>query len=527
MNINGKILFFSAADGKGTIITSNKEKLSFSVQDWDDFEIMPSLGLEVSFKCNNNIPTSIVCLSNAPIQDEESESEDVEEECEEEYYEEDEEEYYEEDDSEEETSTEHFETDEDITTIEDELEEREESVTVTLNLSKAVENYFDIIDDNIERRSLYKKVDGRLDYLLVRRFLWTTFNNLSEIDLHIINPKIKSLSDDLKAMSKVYDDFVIKTKHPPLAYEEVFLSCQSEYLKIRDGAEKTIEKLNLLKGNEKHVGGILKIKKEELDQDIDTDEFDVLKDELKSLNGTYVDIVHMMAELDERYKHDMELLKEFEAEYRSDFYKLFDTAAQRYKKSLVDVLSAQAYLLDEKLWIQAKTSKAVIAYFRKASIEGEFNTKTYLKYYLDSFDSSRMTGDTKKLFDLYQYLCSLHKDYVLVVAGSAQDAMEYETGIKAIDKSIDIKSFIDEKAALKWAMKNSVKILVIEDELAKIRVDTFLKYYKKYILASPKIILLGNKPKSDEFTITKLLSKSVSSRVIAKSVKELLCEMQK
>ena len=558
MNNNGKILFFNANDGKGIIITAKKEKISFSVEDWDDFEVMPSLGLEVCFKYENSLASEIVSLENyvevdeivttqevapeVPVkepQEEHREPEKPEEvnssntSLEENSSDLDKHEVLNQETTDfeevpEEDSKEHFETEKEISElspnidIDEEIGERESSVTVTLNLSIAVKNYFDVIKNNIDRREAYRKVDGRLNYLLIRRFLWTTFNNLSEIDLHIITPKIKAQSDDLKAMAKIYDDFMTKIKHPPLAYEEVFLSCQAEYMKIKDGADKTIEKLNHLKGSEKHVGGVLKIKKDELEKEIQSEEFGVLKEELKSLNGAYVDIVHMMAELDERYKHDMELLKEFEKEYREDFYELFNKAAVVYKKNIVDILSAQAFMLDKKLWDKAKGSKALKAHFHKAGIDGEFNTKTYLKYYLDAQDATKLTGENKKLLELYQYLVSLHKDYIMIVASSAQDAMDYEVDIKRVDKSFEVKSFIDEISALKWAMKNSVKVLVLEDRLAKINVESFLKYYKKYILVIPKIIVLGESVKSDDYSVSKLLSKGISPRVLAENVKELL-----
>ena len=534
MKNNGKILFFNANDGKGIIITSAKEKIGFSVEDWDDFETMPSLGLEVCFMYENSTASQIVSLENYVEEDEvEAEEEAVTQEVtpspEEPQEDTQEQEPQEEQESQEEPS-EHFEDEKEInelgldTKIEEEIGEREESVTVTLNLSNAVRNYFDIIKENIDKRQAYTKVDGRLNYLLIRRFLWTTFNNLSEIDLHIITPKIKAQSDDLKAMSKIYDDFMTKIKHPPLAYEEVFLSCQAEYMKIKDGAEKTIEKLTSLKGTEKHVGSVLKVKKEELSKNIQTEEFDFLQEELKSMNGAYVDIVHMMAELDERYKHDMQLLKEFEKEYRDDFYELFSEAAVVYKKSIIDILSAQAFMLDAKLWEKAKGSKALKAHFHKAGIDGEFNTKTYLKYYLDAQDSTKLTQQNKKLLELYEYLVSLHKDCIMIVASSAQDAMDYEVDIKRVDESLEVKSFIDEIVALKWAMKHSVKVLVLEDRLAKIHVESFLRYYKKYILVIPKIIVLGESVKSEEYSISKLLSKGISPRALADNVQELLSD---
>lgn len=528
MKITGKILFFNATEGKGILITSQKEKIAFNVAVWNDFDIMPSLGLEVRCLYENNEIVKIVSVEHENELEDELEEQTIEvaqENAEEPLSESDTIEKEQEDSVEEEQ---HFIEREDIEllkledALEDELPPREESLNITLNLSKAVVNYFTIIKNNIDKREKYTRVDGRLNYLLIRRFLWTTFNNVSELDLHIITPKVKALSDDLKEMSRVYDDFMRKIKYPPLAYEEVFLSCQDEYLRIRSGAQKTIEKLNALKNNEKYIGEVLKVKKEELNKNIKSHDFDILQEEFKSMNGAYVDVVHMMAELDERYKHDMKLLIDFEKEYRADFYELFKKASQEYKRDIIDILSAQAYILDTELWQKAKTSKAIKAHFHKAGISGSFNTKTYLKYYLDTLDSSKMTDETKKLYDLYEYLSSIYKECIMIVSSNVNDAMDYETSIKTIDKIYEVKAFIDEKAALKWALQHSVKVLVLEDNLAKMRAETFLQYYKKYILLIPKIIILGNSVNSSEYAITKLLASNISSRRLTDHVKELI-----
>lgn len=562
--MNGKILFFNANDGNGIIITADKQKLNFTVQEWDDFEVMPSLGLEVGFSLNEGAPTNITALENSthlqeneylpededepqqdePQQEQQEEPQEAEEEPTPDFIEEETATHhlYEEEvvkpqpknletptkTQEEEQKEEFFKEEPEITEIledvEEELPPREESVTVTMNVHRAVDNYFQVIEENIERRKFYRKVEGRLDYLLIRRFLWTIFNNLCEIDLHILTPQLKTLATDLRAMARVYDDFTRKTRQPKLAYEEVFLSCQAEYMKIKEGTELTVERIQKLKNNEKYVGSVRKIKKELLEKTIDTEEFSVLKDELKSLNGAYVDTVHMMAELDERYKHDMKLLKEFEKEYRDDFYALFSNAAKKYKSDFIDILSAQAYLLDEKLWNKAKVSKAVKSHFQKSSIVGEFNTRTYLKYYLKSFTSDNMSEETKKLSDLYDYLCSLHKEYALIVVKDPQDAMEYESSVRVVDKSIHTSIFVDEKKALQWAIKNSVKVLVLEDRLTHMSVDTFLKNYKKHVLSIPSIIIIGEKPKINDYSITKLLKQNTSSLLIARNIQELYYE---
>lgn len=562
MKTVGKILFFNVNQGSGIIMTSDKKKIAFDVQAWDDFETMPALGLEVVFNLQEKVPSSIVSKEHenelaAPQKNknrvtediiqtdkeeqgdkthsfviQEESSSDSESVLEEEKEMEEENKEYEniiEDEIEDTFSERQKATEELLEAVEEEPEEEErvESLTITLNINHAVNNYFKMIEENIDKRMNYTKLTGRLDYLLIRRFLWTTYNNLAELDLHIITPKVKLLGDDLKVMANIYDDFINKTRYPAIAYQEVFLSCQAEYMKIKEGTQKVIEKLNLLRGNEEKFGKMLEVKKEELSKTIQSEEFNILQNELKSLNGAYVDTVHMMAELDERYKHDLQLLKDFEQEYRSDFYEIFSVAAKKYKNKIVDILSAQAFLLDAKLWQKAKTSKSIKAHFQQASIDGELNTKTYLKYYLETQDNTKLTGETQALLDLYNYLCSIHKEYIMIISSSAQDAMEHEQTIKRMNKELHVKSFIDETASIKWAAQNSVKLVIVDENLRKMSGDRFLKYYLKYVFVRPKIIFLGNKPKTDDYTITTLLSANASSRLVATNAISILNENEK
>ena len=60
MKKTGKTLFFNESNGNGIIITSTKEKINFTVSEWDDYEIMPSKGLEVVFDFKDNIISNIL-----------------------------------------------------------------------------------------------------------------------------------------------------------------------------------------------------------------------------------------------------------------------------------------------------------------------------------------------------------------------------------------------------------------------------------------------------------------------------------
>ena len=110
----------------------------------------------------------------------------------------------------------------------------------------------------------------------------------------------------------------------------------------------------------------------------------------------------------------------------------------------------------------------------------------------------------------------------MVVTANPQEAMEYESEIHHMSGSYNVKSFVDEIKAIKWARKNSVSILVVEDELQKVRVAKFLSIYAKNIMSNPKVILIGNKPGSSAISITKLLPRGSTAKAISQAVDSLL-----
>lgn len=504
MKNNGKILFFSESEGKGVIITSQKEKIEFSALDWDDFDVMPHIGVEVEFDIKDihaiNITAKIV---EKPSDAQAQEPQKTEETCQ---------------------QTDEYVEPKEMTQIIESLDSKEksQSIQASTNVSTAIARYFKSLQSDIRQRENYKNMEGELDYSLIKRFLYTTFNNLSDIDLHIVTPKIKALYDDLRYMSVVYEDFMEKTKYPSFAYYEIFLSTQANYMTIKKGTEYTIEKLKKLRSDEEKLNVKLEIKKKELAQNVGSPNYAMLQYELKSINGAFIDTVHLIAKLDELYKNDMKLLNDFRNDFKNSFNSEFLGESKFYKKDLTKIINTQAFMLDMYLWSEAKRSVAVRKHFENSPINEELNTKTYLKYYLSSLDSSKITEEAKKLFALYDYLLSIQKECIMIVAKNPQDAMEYEKSVKNMKLLLEAKAFIDEKSALKWAMKNSVKIVIIEDFLQNTTAQSFLQTFKKHVSLTPQIIIIGEKPKTIPYTINNILPKNPSSRMINDVIKAIL-----
>jgi hypothetical protein len=406
----------------------------------------------------------------------------------------------------------------------DNLDILDEQISLSMDIADTMQQYFENLKEETMKRQGYKKVNGRLDYTLAKRFLWTTFNNLTEIDDGIVTLRIGSISQDLKYMSKIKDDFDRKVRYPLSAFEEVFLKSQQEYALIKQMTVDVTDRLILLKSKEEKLNKE-KIKKKHLLSKIkDKEQKQQAMKEFKTLNGTYVDVIHMMAKLQEIHEKNTKRLNAFEETYRESFYEKFQNKALKHQKTIVEILDAQAYLLDFLLWKEAKTSEAILGYFRELSIDIELNTKTYLQYYLGTLDEGKVNSETKELFQFYDYLVEHQKNYVLILTSDVQQALDYTQYIKNKDKNLCVKSFISELESLKWAMSHAVKIIVIEDTLISTSAQQYLEYYHTHIFSKPKIILMGNSAhiKSTQFTIHSVLPKDVQPRRLIDTITTFL-----
>lgn len=542
--MNGKILFYNQQTGTGIIITPEKTKCKFNIEEWDDFEIMPALGLEVEFTdISEDFALGITIKRKSTEKEDTNKKEIVEKEPLKKV-----EENLEKEEKPKPSVTlptignsfnkkiqntvkyknvELTQTNIDISKLLDETENRLESINKNINLTidilDTMHDYFSNIKKQIKKRQGYEKVDGRLTYSLAKRFLWTTFNNLQDIDPHVITLRIKSISEDLLFMNDLEEDFKQKIKYPSLTFDDIFLKSQIEYKNIKNLAKQTKDQLSFLREKEKSISFQKEsIKKEILNCNDKTKLLELNKNK-KVINGTYADTVHIMAQLQEEYAIHSKKLKEFEDKYKNDFNEKFKKEAKKYSTILTDILDAQAFLLDSLLWNEAKTSNPIQSYLKNLSIDIEFNTKEYLRYYLNTLDEAKSSQNVKELFTLYKHLQEIQKEYILIISANAEDALDYQCQISRITQDFKIKSFTDELSALKWSMKHNVKIIVIENILEITNAKKFLDVYHTNISTKPKIILIGNDYiHSNKYIVYKILSHGVTPQAVASTIKNII-----
>ncbi|MEA3373008.1 MAG: hypothetical protein U9Q62_04880 [Campylobacterota bacterium] len=488
MQETGKILFYNANEGVGIIITGRKEKYEFEVVDWDDYDTLPDRGMEVSFEPDGDFATHIMVVDTAaaakpkePAKQEEAV----------------------------------FSPDAPMLTL----------IHLNIDPGEAIREYFDRIERNIQEHTQYKTATGRLDFLRIRRFLFTTYNNLTELDVNFITPELKVMRDDLLQMSQVYDDYKIKATYPDVAFDKVFLSRQPDYVYLRQDAEYSFNELKGLHTSEQMLTERVEDKEVILNRTLrSSTQFPRLEGEYKELKKKHVDTIHLIASLNERYKEASRLMGEFEQEHQHTFFERFTEASRKYRKQIIYILDAQSFMFDELLWHQAKKSKVIKRFFEEAHIKGNYCAKTYLKYYLNTLDQQIISVEQQELFELYEYLESLEHDKIMILVHDFDDALRLKYLLAKIDSSLSIEAFVDERKALAWAQKKEPSIMLIEDQLQNLSFGQFMTTCKKRVSFQPIILLLSNLgPESfDEEGIEMVIRKGFSDKEMRKAIEEVL-----
>jgi len=491
MQHHGKILFYNAAEGSGLIITSAHQKFAINIAEWDDFDALPETGMMVRFEADGGTARSIAALQGAAAP----------------------------------APTSILGTPKAPAPVFDPDAPPLASIRLYVSPAEAIEEYFERIERHIQEHTQYKTAVRRLDFLRIRRFLFTTYNNLTELDVHFITPELKLMRDDLMQMSKVYDDYKTKATYPDIAFDKVFLSRQPDYVYLRQDSEYSHNELKRLHGAEQMLSETIEAKEQVLNRTLkQASQFPKLEEEFKELKKNYVDTVHMIASLDDRYRETTRLMKRFEKEHQNAFFEQFTEASRKYRKQILYILDAQAFLFDDLLWRQARQSKVIKHYFEKAHIQGEYCAKTYLKYYLNTLDPELISTEQQELFELYEYLESLDHGAVMVLVHDIDDALRLKYLLAKVDAALKIETFVDERKALAWAQANQPSIVIIEDQLPSFGFGQFLAAYRKKITELPAVLLLSNlaAEQFDDGMIETVLRKGYSDKELLETVRKLM-----
>ncbi len=367
MKIRGRIIFYNPQIGKGTIILHTKEKLNFSIDEWDEFEQAPEVNLLVDCDVDNNTLMSITASTSQDIAHDDT-------------------------------------VDEDQQTDQKEQVDEEQTPTATYTVDEALKIYFNPIENVIGEPPSIINTKEQLDYFLSRRFLFTAYNNLRGLDSKIYeHSEMKDKINTIEELHKAYNSLSEQIDIPQYAFEMIFLRIQPEYVKNQEQIEKYKSAIPSLTDLIESLEADLKTGYENLKKTTNKKLQESMNTKLKKMRGVYMDAIHERACI----KEDLEDLPNLKQIYTKKYFKEFDNKLSilkiKYKDMIARILNYKAYDFDAYLWKCAVKSKPINDYFKSSGIKGTYSTETFLRYYLKTLDTDKVRNEQEELFRLLEY----------------------------------------------------------------------------------------------------------------------------
>lgn len=314
----------------------------------------------------------------------------------------------------------------------------QEKIPLSKNVQACLDNYFEDVVEAVYEYEAEFEEEENLDYIRMKRFLETAFNNLKDMDSSFMDDDLMGLYDDLKALEKVYLAFRQRNSAPQVAYDRVFLSQQDVYQKYLTRFESNSHQLSTLKSSTQSLEE--QIKEIEKQIRLSSNKASQKKQEdLKRYKKYYVDSLHHMANLRDENIKIKKALSDFEARYEDEFVKVYKEEAVQYDLFLREQLNGYAYEFDKRMWEKAETSSAIRSFFRSANIEEDYSSKTFLKYFIKTLDSTKFSKEHKKLNELLAYLESRAKMRILIISEDAPHADKLKHIIRKFDKEYSVE----------------------------------------------------------------------------------------
>ena len=352
----------------------------------------------------------------------------------------------------------------------------------TKSIKDCIYDYFGGTDNLIKRyeKDINSKKD--LDFLRIKRFLLTAYNDLFELDSTISNTALTNLKSELGALDREYESFIKKASYPPqYSYEKIFLAHQIEFTKMEELIESTQSIIKSSTIQQATLGNSLKSMEEQFAKRTDTKSasYAQASNNLKKLRKRYVDLLHYLSIQKDKLAKATKARDDFSEKFFEDFLRDYLPLTNALKVDFIKLLMAKAYYLDALLWQRAKRSMSVRRFFIKAGITGTYSSKTFLKYFLHSLDRNKIRNETKKLFDLLKYLEAFSKKNILLIQASPEDSKRYKEYLKNFDSDLQITTSNDPHNHLSVSNPIDYHVIIMEWEVCGMTIVDFMRKYKE------------------------------------------------
>ena len=391
--MDGTIIFYNLDNGAGLILSQNKEKYKFDIEMWNDFDHMPSIGLKVSFEVEDEVAKSIIKYKEPIIIEDIERSVNAP------------------------TSIEDaarmiIETDmlgaseEDSKRMKLDADSYSAKTVPTGYIEATMTKFFSSLQDTVDKYKNYQlqSEEEELDYFKMKRFLFTAYNNLLEIDISLADGGLTEMYRNIQDINSIHDIYKKSFIYPKIAFSTIFLK-HTRYKEAKRRLEKNISEMASIKSNLNIMENEIKRKIEELGNlEKDDEKYESLRQSIRHAKRLYVDSIDRVGTLREENEILVPITDEYFELFFEEFKKKFESSYEKNIRSLIDILDSMAFLFDRMMWEKASSSKIIDRYFKEANISYPYSCLTFLRYYLKTLNKAKLTTENKELLDLLEYL---------------------------------------------------------------------------------------------------------------------------
>lgn len=270
------------------------------------------------------------------------------------------------------------------------------SKTANTYVDEFLVKYFFEVYDILSFEQEFIKTNGlkstKIDYTKLRRFITTALNNFQSIDSHFLTGLLLKLQNDVFELFDYISDFVNKTKIVDVIYGNEFLKSIPEYVKL----QKMQEEANSKKGRFEDEYNSIQEKMKALEGKLNVQSTREAHKKLKLQLG---DVAYHFSIAKKEYEECAQKINVLKKTLYPLFLAEFKQMREKYVVDLLAAANTKAYYLDKYLWYSAQKSKSVANFLKTANIDGDYDMKTYIKYYLKNINSEN-TADR----DWHHYL---------------------------------------------------------------------------------------------------------------------------
>lgn len=371
--------------------------------------------------------------------------------------------------------------------------QKDDTLPEVITTEGAIQGYFQDLQSQVNRFSSYQSETHEIDFLMLRRFLMTTYNNLVEIDMNLMDTSVFPIRNDVLKLSQIYDQFKLRALHVKKAFFELFLDNHDVFVKYQKRLDENKEIIATYDIMIRTTDASLKQLESEIKNiSTESEHYVAMMHRLKILRAKSVDSVHNKRKLEDDNVQLILYIEMIINENEDSFREKFISMSAVFEQEITTLLNKAAYLLDFALWENARKSNVITRYFSKLPIQGSISSQTYLRYYLQTLNEEKLTDEHRALIKLLPYLESLKKVSVLYLTADIESSKRITGIFASLSIKIELQCTPDISNAINMMKKNLPKYIFADYQSDFKTLIKMLKNFPNY--DEIEVVLLVDSP---------------------------------